>query len=186
MRNFLFLILLLAQNSFSQSYENNAKCVRTKNLSEQQRLNHFPFSKSSQIKLISFKDNLEEVSGQALIKHISSIKLGKDVFNSELYNETATLTSEQINNLSDIIFNFTYKKMPYASEDIKCYIPRNAVLFLDVDNKIIAYLELCFSCKHFRSSDKRFSIGEYCDTKYDMLKSIFESNGIKYGISEIE
>jgi hypothetical protein len=186
MKNFIFLILLLAQNSFSQSYENNAKCVRTKNLSQQQRLNQFPFCKSSQIKLISFKDSLEEVSGQALIKHINSIKLGKDVFNPELYNETATLTSEQINKLTDIIFNFTYKKMPYAAEDIKCYIPRNAVLFLDADNKIIAYLEICFSCRHFRSSDKRLSIGEYCNTKYDMLKSIFENSGIKYGISEIE
>ena len=76
--------------------------------------------------------------------------------------------------------------MPYPVEDIKCYILKNAILFLDADNKIIAYLELCFSCKHFRSNDKRFSIGEYCGTKYDMLKSIFESNGIKYGISEIE
>ena len=65
-------------------------------------------------------------------------------------------------------------------------MPRNAILFLDADNKVIAYLELCFSCKHFRSSDKRLSIGEYCGTKYDMLKSIFGSNGIKYGISEIE
>lgn len=186
MRNFLFLILLLTQNSFSQSYENNAKCVRTKNLSEKQRLDQFPFSKSSQIKLISFKDKSEEVSGQSLIEHTRSIKLGKDVFNPELYNETATLKSEQINNLTDIIFNFTYKKMPYAAEDIKCYIPRNAILFLDADNRIIAYLELCFSCKHFRSSDKKFSIGEYCGTKYDMLKSIFERSGIKYGISEIE
>ncbi|MBF4466889.1 hypothetical protein [Flavobacterium sp. LC2016-12] len=186
MRKFLFLILLLAQNSFSQSYEKNAKCVRTKNLSEQQRLNQFPFSKSSQIKIISFKDNLEEVSGQGLIKHTHSIKLGKDVFNPELYNETATLTSEQINKLTDIIFNFTYKKMPYAAEDIKCYMPRNAVLFLDADNRIIGYLEICFSCKHFRSSDKRLSIGEYCSTKYDMLKSIFENVNIKYGISEIE
>lgn len=186
MRKFLLLILLLAQYAFSQSYENNAKCVRTKNLSEQQRLNQFPFSKTSQIKIISFKDNQKGVSGEALIKHITSIKLGKDVFNSELYNETSTLTSEQINKLTDIIFNFTYKKMPYAAEDIKCYIPRNAVLFLDADNRIIAYLELCFSCKHFRSSDKRFSISEYCDTKYDMLKTVFENSGIKYGISEIK
>ncbi|KQW98542.1 hypothetical protein [Flavobacterium sp. Root420] len=143
MRNFLFLILLLAQNSFSQSYEKNAECVRTKNLSEQKRLNHFPFSKSSQIKLISFKDNPKELSGQGLIKYIDSITLGKDAYNPKFYNETATLTSEQINKLTDIIFNFSYKKMPYTLEDVKCYMPRNAVLFLDVDNKIIAYLELC-------------------------------------------
>jgi hypothetical protein len=129
---------------------------------------------------------MEEVSGQSLIEHTRSIQLGKDFFNPELYNETATLSSEQINKLSDIIFNFTYKKIPYAMEDIKCYIPRNAILFLDADNRIIAYLELCFSCKHFRSSDKKISIGEYCSTKYEMLKSVFESSGIKYGISEID
>lgn len=32
--------------------------------------------------------------------------------------------------------------MPYTVKDIKCYMPRNTVLFLDADNRIIAYLEL--------------------------------------------
>ncbi|KAF2515282.1 hypothetical protein [Flavobacterium foetidum] len=64
-----------------------------------------------------------------------------------------------------------------------CYMPRNAVLFLDANNKIIAYLEICFGCDNYRSSDKRLNIGEYCNTKYKMLKSIFENSSIKYGIS---
>lgn len=186
MRNFLFLILLLVQNSFSQSTYDNGKCIRTKNISEKERLLRFPFSESQQIKIVSFKGKPDEYPGQSLIKHINSIVLEKDTFRSEFYNETADLSAEQINKLSDIIFNFTYTRLPHEDAEVMCYMPRNAIMFLDSNNRIVAYLEICFGCNNYKSSDKRFSIGEYCNEKYDMLKSIFADSNIKYGISIVE
>ncbi|WP_289665184.1 hypothetical protein [Flavobacterium panacagri] len=186
MRKFLFVILLLAQISFSQSIYDNGKCIRSKNFSEKERLLNFPFSKSKQIKVISLKNKTEGFTGVELMRHINSIVLGKDIFKPEYYDETATLNTEQINKLTDIVFNFTYTRLPHEFVDTMCYMPRNAILFLDSNNKIIAYLEICFGCDHYKSSDKRLNIGEYCTTKYDMLKSIFEESNIKYGISIVD
>ena len=187
MRKFLFLTILLVQYSFSQSqYEKNAQCIRRKNLSEKERLTYFPFSKSSQIKIISFKDKSDGPVGQDLIKYMESIKLGKDIFSPNLYEEIATLTPQQINHLTDIIFNYSHKKEPYAIAQAGCYMPRNVIFFMDENNIIIAWLELCFGCDNYRTSDKKLTIGEYCDQKYDMLKSIFKEAKIQYGITITE
>lgn len=187
MRKWLLVILLVVQYSFSQEdFASNARCIRSKNLSERERFSRFPFVLSSQIKVIAFKGSSSSVPGQDLIKHINSITVGKDTFDPTLYDEVATLNSEQINQLTDIIFNYTYTKKPYESADAKCYMPRNAIFFLDKNNVIVAYLELCFGCNNYRSSNERLTIGEYCDKKYDMLKAIFASSKIEFGITTEE
>ncbi|OXB04428.1 hypothetical protein [Flavobacterium pectinovorum] len=187
MRKFLFLTILLVQYSFSQSqYEKNAQCIRTKNLSEKERLTHFPFSKAAQIKIISFKDKSDGTLGHDLMNYMNSIVIGKDTLASNLYDEITNLTPQQINQLTDIIFNYSHKKEPYAIAQAGCYMPRNAIFFLDDNNTIIAWLELCFGCDNYRTSDKKLTIGEYCDQKYDMLKSIFKEAKIQYGITITE
>lgn len=187
MKKLLFLFLLLAQNSFSQIEFENGKCIRKNTFSEKERLSFFPFSKASKIKIISFRDKSKDVMpGTELIRHIESIKIGKEVFNETLYDETATLTPEQTNLLSDIIFNFSYTKLPLEDTEVYCYNPRNAIFFLDAENHIMAYIEICFGCNKYRTSDKQFSLGDFCNEKYDMLKAIFEKSTIKYGISVIK
>ncbi|MFD1604045.1 hypothetical protein ACFSJW_08940 [Flavobacterium artemisiae] len=187
MKKLFFLFLLLAQNSVSQIEFQNGKCIRKNTFSEKERSSFFPFSEASQIKIISFKDKVKDVMpGTELIRHIESIKIGKEVFNEKLYDETATLTPEQTNQLSDIIFNFSYTKLPLEDSEVYCYNPRNAIFFLDAENHIMAYIEICFGCNKYRTSDKQFSLGDFCNEKYDMLKAIFEKSGIKYGISVIE
>lgn len=189
MKKLFFLFLLLAQNSFSQIEYKNGKCIRKNTFSEKERLSFFPFSEASKIKIISFSlgnKNRDVMPGTELIRHIESIKIGKDVFNEALYDETATLTPEQTNELSDLIFNFSYTKLPLEDSEVYCYNPRNAIFFLDAENHIMAYIEICFGCNKYRTSDKRFSLGDFCNEKYDMLKAIFEKSNIKYGISVIE
>ncbi|MGC4041802.1 MAG: hypothetical protein QM710_13730 [Flavobacterium sp.] len=153
---------------------------------KKRELAKFPFSKSTQIKLISLKSKSEEIVGQDLIKHIDSIRIGKDIFKPEFYTEVATLNTAQTNELTNVIFNYTYKKKPYSISAANCYMPRNAILFLDNNNVIIAYLEFCFSCDGFRTSSKDFGIGEYCSEKYEMIKAIFKESEIVYGITETE
>ncbi|MBE8725713.1 hypothetical protein C4F50_12225 [Flavobacterium sp. KB82] len=178
----------MAQNTFAQDEAANTKCIRKNSISEKERASYFPFAEASQVKIISFRDkgDLNEMPGQQLIRHLLSLKMGKDLFNEALYDETAVLTSEQINQLSDIIFNFSYTKLPIEDYDVYCYNPRNAIFFLDAENHIIAYIELCFGCNKYRSSDKRLSLGDYCTEKYDMIKAIFEKSHIVYGISTIK
>jgi hypothetical protein len=177
-------LFLLSCSAFSQSREEkNAYCTKTGNLSKETRLSKFPFSKSEQIKLISLKNKSVGFVGEDLMKHIDSIKIGHDKFNPEFYDEVATLDPEQITELTDIIFNYTYKKKPYVISSANCYMPRNAILLLNNENIIIAYLEICFGCHGFRSSSEEFGIGEYCSQKYEMIKAIFRERKIQYGIS---
>ncbi|MGK4568195.1 hypothetical protein [Flavobacterium sp. 3HN19-14] len=167
--------------------ENNSKCKKTKNISLTERLGKFPFSDSKEIKIISFKNKIDNnLVGHELINQIDSIKLNKDIFQPEMYDEVSTLNPKQIEKLTDIIYNYTYKKIPYAIEDIKCYMPRNAIFFINGNNKIIAYIEICFGCNHIRSSDKNLDLGEYCAEKYDLIKSIFKEAKIEYGITKLE
>jgi len=179
--------LFVFQVCFSQSREEkNARCTKTNNLSEIQRLSHFPFSETSTVKLVSFKNKNIGIVGDELQEHIDSIKLKEDKFNPLLYNEVATLDSLKINKLTDIIYNYTYKKKPYSIRAATCYMPRNAIFFIDNNNNIIAYIEICFGCDAYRASAKEINIGEYCNEKYEMIKSIFKDCKIEYGITMLE
>ena len=187
MKQLLSILLLLSQFCISQTkYEKNAECTKTENISESQRLSNFPFSKASQIKLISFESKNGEPIGNELIKHLDSVKLKQDSFNPFFYTEVVTLNSIQINRLTDIIYNYSYKKMPYVTSDVKCYEPRNAIIFLNSNNIIIGYIEICFSCNRFRSSTTKLDLGKDCTEKYEMIKSIFRECKIEYGITRIE
>ncbi|MBF4515628.1 hypothetical protein IRZ71_04705 [Flavobacterium sp. ANB] len=187
MRKFLFLTILLVQYSFSQSrYDKNAQCVRKNNFSEKERLTRFPFSNTSQIKIISFKGKTDGPLGHDLINYMNSIVIGKDTLSLNLYEEITNLSPEQTNQLTDIIFNYTHKKERYAITPFGCYTPRNAILFLDQNNIIIAWIEICFGCNSYRTSDRKLTIGEYCDKKFDMLKAIFANAKIQYGITVTE
>jgi len=178
----LFPLFCAAQNRF----EKNAKCTKTENFTESQRLSNFPFSEASQIKLISFESKNGEPTGNELMKYLDAVKLQTDAFNPAFYTEVATLNSIQINRLTDIIYNYSYKKMPYALGDGKCYEPRNAILFLNRNNIIISYIEICFGCNHFRSSSTALSLGKDCTEKYEMIKAIFKECNIEYGITRRE
>lgn len=187
MKQLLFILLIFSQFCNSQNrFEKNAKCTKTENFTESQRLSNFPFSETSQIKLISFESKNGEPTGNELMKHLDSLKLKTDSFNPLFYTEVATLNNIQINRLTDIIYNYSYKKKPYDFGDVKCYEPRNAIIFLDSKNIVIAYIEICFGCDHFRSSSTELSLGKDCTEKYEMIKSIFKECKIEYGITRRE
>lgn len=63
-----------------------------------------------------------------------------------------------------------------------CYNPRNAILFVDKNDAVIAYIELCFECFGNRIEPATLKIGNFCDDKYEKIKNLFHSNGIRYGI----
>ncbi len=67
-----------------------------------------------------------------------------------------------------------------------CYDPRNAVLFLDTNGKIIAVFEMCFECLGYSLSPKDFYIGDMRPCKNTALKKFFEEAGIHYGIDADE
>ena len=98
--------------------------------------------------------------------------------------EIRTLTHEQIDRLTDILYNYGFAKKATTARVHECYDPRNAILFRDSNGKVIAFIELCFLCQNTRESSDEISLGEMCEQKLDMLKALFKQVGIKYGISK--
>ena len=173
------------QKNKLQSFEKNGVCVRKRSLSFKKRIENFPFDSASQIVFVSHKTKVGPI-GQDLIKYLDSVKIGQDTINKSEFHEIVNLNLKQIEELTDVIYNYGYKAKNYSISDTKCYDPRNAIIFLNKEMKIIAFIEICFGCDHLRTSDERISYGEYCEQKFELLKKIFAESGIKYGITERE
>ena len=169
----------------NQIFEENANCTKKRQLSFKSRIQNFPYNLTSQVILTSHKTKVGMV-GEELQKYLNSLKIGKDSINEKEFLEIKKLNLNQIEKLTDLIFNYGFKAKNHILTDAKCYDPRNAILFLDKDKKIIAFIEICFGCNHTRVSDEKIDFGEYCKQKFDLIKGIFAESGIKFGITEDE
>ena len=102
----------------------------------------------------------------------------------DLIKEKAALSLEKIESLTDLLYNIGYKNPEaelYSIIKGTCYEPRNAIIFLDQNDKVIEYIGICFSCgTHDFSSDKIIEFN-YCTNKYALLAKFFRANGVKLG-----
>lgn len=163
----------------------NASCARVKNYDFKSRLEMFPLKSTSQIIIVAHRTKDGEL-GEELQKYLNSIKIGQDTLNLKEFEEVKMLNLSQIERLTDVIFNYSHKGKYYVFSDVKCYEPRNAIIFLDYNNKVLGFIEICFGCDHLRTSDKRINIGDFCTEKYNLIRDIFLESRIKYGITEVE
>ena len=174
-----------SKKSTKINFEDNANCVRSKRVNFKNRLKMFPLDNTTYIKVVAHRTK-NGMIGAELQKYLDSIKIGEDTINLKEFDEHINLNLSQIEKLSDVIFNYSHKGKEYAMSDTMCYQPRNAIIFLDNNNKVLGFIEICFGCNHLRTSDKRIDIGDYCEQKYDLIKNIFRECGIRYGITEVE
>jgi hypothetical protein len=167
------LVLGLATEGSSQDWN---YCGNKRRVGIEKIRNSFPFKKSATINLVSFKrensDDFRETP-----KTNGQIDLNK------LY-ENIILDDKFKDELLDILVNYNLgpdnKKIPAKSA--MCYEPRNAILFLDADKKVIAYIELCFDCSQYLLRGGKMKVGEFCNEKFERLKDIFKRSGITYGL----
>jgi hypothetical protein len=191
-----------------EAYHNSIKCVLGDKYSLEQRKTMFPFNKAKKIVAIAYKnyemssemegiDTLIDSNGKPFFvpKKISACD-NKNVIERWVKNledfsanycalEKVEFNTNQIDTLSNILFNFQLNKEPNRSFEAGCYSPRNSILFLDEKEQIIAVIEICFECKQIKFSfDKATQkvLDCYCGKREDALKSLFVSAGIKYGI----
>jgi hypothetical protein len=156
--------------------EDNKNCIHKLTLNELQRLKFYPFNIAKEIKLISFGDrDSDEIGGRLPIDN------GQINYNEA--REVISLSKSQIDSLTDIMYNFGYKGIFHTYGKRHCYAPRNAILFIDSNSKIFAFIELCFQCDGFRISSEKVKTGDFCNQKYQMLKDFFYRNGVSYGAS---
>jgi hypothetical protein len=158
-----------------QQDDRNHNCALTKKHSVKKLRSFYPFNIAHSVAIVSFEagssfyDSLPQIGGRIMQSRIK---------------ETRTLNRNQIDSLSAIFYNVTYQGKIITLWGTGCYEPRNAVLFLDSNNHLLEYIELCFECQNQRYSSDKVNIGDLCDQKSDMVKQFFRSHGIKNGTAE--
>lgn len=155
--------------------DSDSECGPNKKLSIKQRLSFYPFNVARKVMLISF-DLFGEYGNQVPIEN-------KTIIEKLIKNKTI-LSFENVDKLTNLLYNIGYKKPKAKFHSISkgtCYEPRNAIVFLDQNSKVIDYIGICFSCEtHICSSDKIKEFN-YCTNKYALLANFFSLNGVKYG-----
>ena len=158
----------------------NHDCKAVDKFSPSQRLEFYPFNTASEVRLVSF-DNKPDSSFEHRIPETNG-----EVDLSRL-KELKTLNKEQFDSLTYLLFNVGYRGKISTLEGTGCYNPRNAILFINSNGKAFEFIELCFECSGLRLSSDKIKTGEFCNQKYELLKSFFIQRGIKIGTAkEIE
>lgn len=160
----------------------NHQCTKKDVISLIERLMKYPFNVASRIQLVSFDHGVYLLNGQMAATG-SLLKINDSVIYSKL-KETKTLTRFQVDQLTDLFYNYGYKGPVSVITEAGCYMPRNAILFLDPKGKILELIEICFECRKMYASSEKVSFGEMCDQKMEMLFGLFQKAGITYGITK--
>jgi hypothetical protein len=166
------------------------------------RRSFFPFSEAAHIRLISFQEgenlpiNITEpglpnnpavILAEDTMQVFSPMTSNNFVVNYCRVKEMRDLSKAAVDSLTDLLYNVKRKPLKIP-DDItfigpNCYMPLNAILFMDDKWKVIGYFEICFDChKYYYSSIKTREI-DYCDQKWDMLKQYFRYQGIRFGVA---
>lgn len=158
------------------------------------RIKKFPFNRASKIKLVSYNLDFKKepiytpppIGDSIAIKNYENrkfpIKISDILFDENLKGaqQQKNLNLLEIKELSNIIFNECTKYMIGLISTSGCYFPRNAILFYDEDDKIFAYLEICFQCGGFESDPKNLFKDDFiCEDIYNKLEKFFNKAGMK-------
>lgn len=200
----IFLILF-GFNCYSQNSKIKWGLYGKKTVKE--RRVTFPFSEAKKVLLVSFPDPNMSVqnseTGEDLkvdslnlirwnIKLIKSFKLPEK--NYKYYaTEIVELDQNQIDSLSHILLNYKFKKNKLSKLRLTptSSYPKNAILFLNSNNKVFSYIEFCSEGYQFSQMPDEtipyFNVFSYYRESWkmiDLIRDFFKSNGIKEGFEE--
>jgi hypothetical protein len=166
-------------------------CVFTHRYTITQRLQKYPYNKAAKILAISYdgsgEPNIDVNIGDDTTKQVKRKSHGL-IFHSDTLDmsnliEIKQLTPEEINRLTNIVFN-TRVRIPNYNPDPgrKCFEPRNALVFYNKEGKVFDYIEICFECMMYQSkSGKLFLTAAYCNQQFDLIKKFLLELGIQFG-----
>lgn len=159
--------------------EQNHDCLHRNRYNLMERLNFYPFNKASKIQLVSYdkKDDTNKVRMEVG----NELPIANDTICYSQLDEIKTLSNSEIDSLTDILYNVGFKGPVHTFSLTMCFIPRNAILFIDSSGKMFDYVEICFQCQRNEASSDKIELGEFCNEKYDLLKKFFTSSGLEIG-----
>jgi hypothetical protein len=164
----------------------NYRCKHVQKYTPEQRRRFYPFSEAREIKMASFDSKPASQVGKQVENgtpnHVLPVKNG--MVDIDRLSEIKTLSAADIDSLTDILYNVTYRGTVSQPAGSGCYNPRNVIVFMNSAGKPFEYLELCFECSAHRSGSGKLVTGDFCDGKYELIKDLFIRAGIKQGTTE--
>ena len=157
---------------------------KVSNLSFSNRMKNYPFNKATKIQLCSFNgySYFDMDTNSKILENMPNLRMPICLVPAK---EVRTLNMQQIDKLSSLFYNYDYIRKPNIFGDIKCYEPRNGILFLDNNDKVFALIEICFDCEKMHLSNPKIKIGsEVSSLKIALIKSFFKNIGIEYGVTK--
>ena len=193
--NILLFFLCLYNISYSQD-KSNVECGFFGTKTVEERNSIFPFSEAEKVLLISYPN--AEAYGLRIRDSINLSHYGykikkefvyHDSLNLKMFDATKVviLKTKSINMLSNLMYNFDYRvidqEKPNNISYALCYTPRNAILFLDKNEKVISVIEICFECDKYylfpKSEELKDVLGLECDERLSFFRKMFDDYGFK-------
>ena len=164
----IFFALFFVQFAKSQMGGKEYDCVTKFKLTPKQRLNQFPFNLAKKIQIISFS------------KDILSFPLNKNSINWSEVKDSVTLNTQQVNSLTEILFNLGFKGNTYKTSVSTAIGIDVAIVFFNSTNKLFEYIEVCFNCMEFClvTSKRRKNIGMPCNERLQKIKDLAIKSGL--------
>jgi hypothetical protein len=147
------------------------------------RLTFYPFNQSAKIMLVSFDKQVDSSRYKRTnylrsSDYVYKIPTQNDTICVSKLTQTLLLNANQVDTLSDILYNTCFRWTIIVSRPGMCYLPHNAILFFDTSDKVLDYIEICFDCYQIKYSNKIIEKFEQCDFAISDLKNYFKQLGI--------
>lgn len=177
----LFTLISCGSQYKQKLFYKNMSCVKQDKLTVSERNKIYPYNISAKVVLATYlpKEKGVSVMGSEMQDYFRSLKEDRNLFDKKRFKEFIYLNDNQKNELTDIIFNYGYKKNLNIGMNSLCYMPNNAILFLDKDDNLLEFIEICFDCNEFRTSNEEITLGDKCMQKMNLLDDFFLKSGIK-------
>jgi hypothetical protein len=178
------------------------KCGWYGKMTTEERRNTFPFNQAYKIVLISYPNYAtkyvyeeittpwgEKLPGGPNVEKYTITQPIIDTFKvfqrQYLVYEKAELSQNQIDSLSNLLFNFklNYRIKYTVQYESCCYKPRNSIIFYGKNDVPIFIYEMCFECfeRKFFAEKNNFENLIGC-MNHELYKEFFKQCHIKYGI----
>lgn len=154
----------------------NYGCLTVDKYTAVERRQFYPFNEAKQVWVVSFEKKSSDLENH--------LPMQNDTVCINRLHEIKVLNLQQVDTLTNILFNIGYKGKIIYNTAPACYNPYNAILFIDEKGSVFEWLEIYFECGYFNVSSEKMELGEFCREKYAMLEKIFKDWGIKLLMEE--
>jgi hypothetical protein len=101
--------------------------------------------------------------------------------NYKIIKERQIISGKQLDTLIHIL------DRPFKSRKVQgseCYMPHHTIFIFN--NGDLSYIDLCFGCKGFESSEDLNKIYKFDNRKWEELENLFKRLGFKYKLIAFE